>query len=307
MYRVIIVALAMAFGLLGPAAAQDRRDYPITDFKIVGEGPIKVLIIPCMSCRWRSFDQFMERNADKYTMYAITIPGFGGSNVPDLEMWTEEPLWQENARRAVRSFVVEHGIDDAIVLSHSWGAVLSALVLGEDESFARGWVILDTFVPFDVAEQNMSQPEKLKLVERWRRSAMEPLRDIDEWQAFNSVSPALPAERRLLYHGMFMATPKDVVFQYWRENGLTDTNDAFAGVEIPVLEVKSIPRGQMDIAGAKKRYLAQYETAPHSANFETIFIEKTGHHQVEERPELIDEIVWKFATGEALTDYSPAN
>jgi hypothetical protein len=46
--------------------------------------------------------------------------------------------------------------------------------------------------------------------------------DADAWRRFNM--PALAGPRLTEYHGMFMATPRDVVFQYWRENLIRDLN-----------------------------------------------------------------------------------
>ena len=247
----------------------------------------------------------MIRNKEDYTFHAVTIPGFGGSQMPDLPLWSDEPLWQENALAALRAFIDEHDVKDAIVLSHSWGSVISAQLLAEDADFARGWINLDNFVPFNQEDQALPYAEKLKRIASWREDYMEPVRTPDEWAKFNKPASYTPPDRQLLYHGMFMATPQDVVFQYWRENGLTNTNDAFGLIDIPVLEVKSISPRETDSAQKKHDYLAQYETTPHPRQMKTIFIENSYHFIHEQRPEIIDEIVAKFAAGEALSDYAP--
>lgn len=42
-----------------------------------------------------------------------------------------------------------------------------------------------------------------------------------------------------------------------------------------------------------------------AALLRTIFIENTGHHQVEHRPGIIDEITWISVNGEPLADFVP--
>ena len=303
--RVLLVLFTVFVFSSSGIAAEHSKVWPISDYKIQGTGQTNIVIIPCMSCRWRSFDQFMDRNQDKYAMYAVTVPGFGGSLVPELPLWSDQPVWHRNAVAALKLFIEEHDIQDAIVVSHSWGSVISAELLAEDPSFAKGWIILDTHVPFDSKEQTAGYRDKLNLVAKWREESMEPYRGPDQWAQFNKPAAYIPHERQILYHGMFMATPRDVVFQYWRENGLVNINDAFARIKIPVLEVKSIPPQQEDVEAGKKRYLARYETAPHPESFKTVFVEKSGHHIIEQRPMIIDEIVERFVKGGDIFDYSP--
>jgi len=286
--------------------AENAGIWSITDYKIQGTGEANILILPCMSCRWRSFDTFMERNKDRYTMYAITVPGFGGSKVPELPMWSDQPVWQENALLAVEEFITEHEINDAVVLTHSWGSILAAQLLARQDDFAQSWIILDTYVPFDPGDQALPYEDKLKLVQNWRTENMEPLRSPDAWAQFNKPAPYASPERQILYHGMFMATPRDVLFQYWRENGLRRINEDFGKISIPVVEVKSISATQTDPEEAKDQYVARYQSVPHPYQLRTVFISKAGHHQIEHRPEIIDDIIRRVVEGEPIEDYDPS-
>jgi len=298
-----LLTLMWFVSCFGAVLAEEPAE--ITDYSIVGEGAVKVLIIPCMSCRWRAFDGFMQRNKDKYTMYAVTIPGYGGSKIPDLPMYGTQPVWQNHAIKALEHFIEQYQIKDAVVLTHSWGAMIATSLLAKDASFAQSWVILDNYIPMDEAEQNLPYEEKVKLVDRWRIESMEPYRAPDQWAKFNKASSRIPADRQLLYHGMFMATPPDVVFQYWRENGLMDVNKNFAKINIPVLEIKSISERQTDHAAAMKRYLSRYDTIAHPAQLKTVFIHNTGHHQIEERPYEIDQLLDDYIQGKKVADVYP--
>ena len=184
-----------------------------------------------------------------------------------------------------------------------WGAVISAQLLAEHPEFARGWVILDTHVPVDPALEQMSRADRLRTVEQWRTQYMDPLLDPDEWAAFNSPPSYAPSERQLLYHGMFMATPRAVVFQYWRENGLRDVNSAFSSIKIPVLEIKALSPRVDDAQAARRAYLDQYKLVPPPPAMRTVFVEGSGHHIIEHHPDAVDDAIHRFATGRPAVDY----
>jgi pimeloyl-ACP methyl ester carboxylesterase len=77
-----------------------------------------------MSCRWNEWEEFMERNQAKYTMYAVTIPGYGGTHLPDLPKDTDRPLWHDNAVKALAKFLDEQKLRDVTVVGHSWGTII---------------------------------------------------------------------------------------------------------------------------------------------------------------------------------------
>src|SRR5215510_12834629 len=86
LFAVLFAILNMS----GAGLAQAQTKYsPIPEYKRVGRGTQTLLLIPCMSCRWNEWEEFMERNQAKYTMYAVTIPGYGGTPVPDLSKDTD--------------------------------------------------------------------------------------------------------------------------------------------------------------------------------------------------------------------------
>lgn len=80
----------------------------------LGSGEPVLLLIPCASCRWRSFDEFMQRNAERYTMYAVTLPGYGGTRPPDLPRYSTSTLWHNNAVAALIDLLESQDVRQAI-------------------------------------------------------------------------------------------------------------------------------------------------------------------------------------------------
>ena len=102
---------------------------PITLVTTKGTGPINLVLIPGLACDASVWDEFMTRNADKYTMYAVTLPGFGGSDPPAKAPQGIYGTWLENAVTAVHRVIQEKKIANPVIMGHSMGGHL-ALRLG---------------------------------------------------------------------------------------------------------------------------------------------------------------------------------
>ncbi len=269
-----------------------------------GQGPIDVIIIPCMSCRWSSFDDFMDRNQDRYTMYAVTLTGFGGSPTPDLSMNGPEPVWQNHAVNSLSDLIDREGLEDVVVIGHSFGSRIGLLLSSKRSEKVRAFINLDgrlnsdrSWFPDD-PEARQSAADDIVV------QNLETFRDPEQWRLFNSSSRANPA-RRALYHGMFMATPHPVLLQYWRENVILDVNPALASLTVPTLDVKAISINVVDPEAARSTYLNTLERNDAPASVHTVFLPETSHFVMEQRPLLIDQMIDDFIGGESVIDLVP--
>src|SRR5262245_47521140 len=68
-----------------PAAAPSTGAVtPLGHVEVRGTGPVPVVLIPNLVMDWTIFESFMQRNSEKFTMYAVTLPGFAGSAPPPM-------------------------------------------------------------------------------------------------------------------------------------------------------------------------------------------------------------------------------
>lgn len=298
---------AVALLLNSPGSGQEiSPPGALGEVHIAGQGDRTLLLIPCMSCRWRAFDSFVERNSDRYRLIAVTMPGFGGSPVPNLPLNSGDPLWQENAVRALSALIDEHELQDVVVVAHSWGGQM-ALQLADARPDAVGALVFLDSWPMSERSWFADDPADR------RRQAGEIVQentvtysDLDAWQAFNRVGGYVHPERQIQYHGWFMATPLHVVLQYWQENALIDLNPVLRRVTIPILDVKAISPGVADPEkAAQQRHAAWQENGPLS-DLKTVFLYGTGHHVLEQRPAVLDSLIAAFLRGEEVRDFRPA-
>jgi pimeloyl-ACP methyl ester carboxylesterase len=289
-----------------------RASFPIPEYKKVGTGQQTLLLIPCMSCRWNVWEEFMERNKSKYTMYSVTIPGFGGTPVPKLARGTDATPWTNNAIAALSQFIDDHKLKDLTVVGHSWGSLISVQLASKRPDSVKRVIAVDgqventTWAP---AGQEERLAQARKIVEVWEKK----FEDAEEWRQFNGVRGSIPFKdsvpidvvgQFLKLHGSFMATPKEVVLEYWRENVLVDVTGATKSLRVPILQIMCL-RGD-DQEGQRTKHLEAMKRAGVLAQVRTIFFRDTTHFVMFHRPQQLDEAVSRFMLGEEAVDFVPS-
>lgn len=87
----------------------------------IGDGQKKMLLIPGLGFGDGIWTEFMERHKKDYTMYAVTLPGFG--ETPPLPMppsdskYADTP-WTRSSIRAIEKLLDTEHIDRVIVVAH---------------------------------------------------------------------------------------------------------------------------------------------------------------------------------------------
>lgn len=297
-----LVALFVVSASVGKAAAQQpvARGL-ISEFGAIGSGPDTVLILPCMSCRWTAWEAFMRAHGDRFTFIAITPPGFGGSPAPELSTASDsDSPWRRNLLNALSIFIDQQRIRRAIILGHSWGTMISVQLAERRPDVARGIMAVDgalestTWLPADRATRVSSASSLQRRYASLDSSA-------EAWSAFNrfqlppdSTIPRTTVRELLLLHGAFMATPRRVLFGYWRENFLVDITRVTRALTIPILDVKCLWPG-LNADSVRSAHLESLEQTRIATRVKTVFMDNTVHHVMIHRPSELGRILGDFA------------
>jgi pimeloyl-ACP methyl ester carboxylesterase len=86
-----------------------------------GRGSIPMVLIAGAGFGADVFDAFMKANAERYSMLAVTLPGFGGTQAPPMPAPGTsygERTWTRAAAAAVARLIEEEGIDRPVVVGH---------------------------------------------------------------------------------------------------------------------------------------------------------------------------------------------
>lgn len=102
----------------------------------VGNGPRRMVLIPGLGFGDGIWTEFMERHQARYTMYAVTLPGFGGT--PPLAMPPEgtrfaDRTWTMSAVAAVRDLIERERIARVTLVAHWALAAQIALQLALEQ------------------------------------------------------------------------------------------------------------------------------------------------------------------------------
>lgn len=293
-FRIFSLFIFGLFSFAGspiPASGEPEEFVPITDYKLMGEGENTLVFIPCFSCRWKSFEPFMERNIERYKMLAVTLPGHGGTGFPEIPLNTPGTPWHDNAWAAVAGLMDELGIKNAVLITHSFGTDIGVHLAYERPDLIRAFIAIDAN-PLDPLDQGgKTIDERLETAQEYREKYMEPLMDPDAWINFNAARSIKDPGRRLIYHGMFVATEKEVVFQYWRENLLQDINPLFKELKMTYFDLQTLSASKEDQEQARVDHLANLEAAGVPAGYQATYIHKSSHFMMEERPEVLDRMI----------------
>lgn len=89
--------------------------------KRVGESGQAMILIPGAGFGGEIFDEFMERHSNKYRMFAVTIPGFGGTPAPPTPppgTSFGEQTWTTGALAGLERLIADERLENVIVVGH---------------------------------------------------------------------------------------------------------------------------------------------------------------------------------------------
>lgn len=222
-----------------------------------GRGATPMILIAPNGFDWTVFQSFMERNAERYTMYGVTLPGSGRTPLPANPNYFD-PMstpWWESARQGVLALIEKHKMNKPVIAGIQSSAYLAARLALDNPEKVRAAVMISGLA--HTPQQSETDPDRpMTMAERrqsvtLRVSAMvtdllPPVRLATResgeklWQAFSQYfSPGLshhPERNKEL----FLMSAIDSSLQagrYYNELALTDLGQEFEKLTVPVLAI----------------------------------------------------------------------
>ncbi|MCB9297695.1 MAG: alpha/beta hydrolase [Lewinellaceae bacterium] len=208
----------------------------------------------------------------------------------------------------------QYGLQEITAVGHSWGSMVAVQLAAKRPDVIKRLINVDgsiestSWTPDD-QEERLAQAGQV--IQDWEPK----LRNAEEWSKFNgaavgltlgnkdSVSTETMLTRIKLLSG-FMATDREAMLQYWRENPLIDLTADLQKLSIPVLDIQSFTGA--DQKGQKEQYLETLRAAGAPAGVKAVFMYDTKHFIMYHRPAELDCLIESFIAGKEVVDFAPA-
>jgi len=240
---------AGANNFIGPADAPTAALGTLGHVEKRGTGPQAMVLIPGMSFGWRIWDEFMQRNADRYTMYAITLPGFDGTPAPptpaESELF-ELCHWTNGAVSGIVDLIEREKLDRPIIVGHHLLGDHLALRLGLEHPDLVGGVVVVSGEPSRAVPADLDGDPRpsvgdhrifvsRNLVPRMRQQPPNAPSDVRALAA----SLCRDDERAAQLDAQQATAPRYVEYRYFLEFMTTDLALALPSIRTPLLVIEA--------------------------------------------------------------------
>ena len=249
--KLLIATLLLPLNAAAPepkatADAQTQHARPVTplaEVLVIGEPADAafpdLILIPGIGLSLEAWRPWMESNAGRYRMHAVTLPGMAGTAPPPIpDPPTSDTPLLDNAAAAIAAYINDNDLVRPVILGHGTGGMV-AMLTGVRFPELVGAVASITMAPaVPISSEPLTQAERAEQAFAFiqpRNAAMTEQQVAAALQGtyFNALDPG-PLRDRVLRDAA--ACEPHVLSQYWPEVVFTDLIDAIAANEsLPVL------------------------------------------------------------------------
>lgn len=131
-----------------PGAKPPRGTTPLGNLGAVekrGRGRIPIILIADIRTDLSLYRNFMDRNAERYTMYAVTLPGYGGTPAPPMPetLDLKTTPWWDGAEKGIINLIEKNKISKPVVIGIAASSFLATrLAINHPDKF-RAAIVID--------------------------------------------------------------------------------------------------------------------------------------------------------------------
>ncbi len=198
-----------------------------------------LILIPGIGLSLEAWRPWMEANAGRYRMHAVTLPGMAGTAPPPLpDPPTSDTPFLDNAADAIAGYIEDNDLDRPVVIGHGTGGMV-AMLTGVRRADLVGGVVSITMAPaVPVSREPMTELQRAEQAFAIIRPRSAPLTQPQAASSLqstyaNALPPGALRDRVLEDAGR---GDTHVLSQYWPEVVFIDLIDEIAADEsLPVL------------------------------------------------------------------------
>jgi len=268
--------------------------------EVVGSGTRDVILMPCLGCDWRAWDRFMERNSERYRMFAVSWPGMGDTDLPRVVAEPSGTPYFDYLMDALRRLIDREELDRPVIVGHSAAAVAAVRFAAAYPHLVSGVVNVDAVVA-NLDTYGYTPAQRLAWANREMADVLRQYDDDRAWRDLNAAPSLADVERAAFYSRMWLTPPRQNVFAYWRDWLRTDAGTLLPTLRVPFLAIHALNADAERAATKREDLETRYRMAPLPPGGRVVYIEDSGHSIWEYKPEEFDEALAGFVLGRAAT------
>ncbi|MFM9956595.1 MAG: alpha/beta fold hydrolase [Phycisphaerales bacterium] len=283
---------------------------PVAHVETRGTGPKHVVLVPGIACDWSVWDAFMTRNAERFTMHAVTLPGFAGSAAPpmpdaDKTAWSSD-VWMLNARRAVSAAIASRELaTPPIVVGHSMGAQVALRLATEEPERVSAVVMVDGFAAWPLTPTPIPLQARQAMVDNQMAGFFDTQLAANDAAGLRQMfrTGVIDAARAEALVTMSKTTPTEVFKRYFLELVSADHTPGLKTIAKPVLVMAAVapapppvPPGQPAPPDTRETLRTVWRTQFEGLDrVQLEFIEGARHFIMDDAPERFDALIATFS------------
>ncbi len=296
------IAVAAAWAWLAAAAGAVVLK-PLAHVEVVGNGPTPMVLIPGYLFDWTIWAGFMERNKDRYTMYAVTLPGFGGSDPPDRQPDEQLIPWMDSATESIAELIDKRGLKDPVVMGHSLGGHIALRLGFEWPDKVAKVVTVDGLPAYMIGTTPLSPGQRAMAVNRELAPKFRSVTE-DQWKEQLGAMVSGMVTRRddvALLTEVAAKTSRHAAVEYYLELVKSDITPWLFKLKRPALAIASAPNPNEQTAETVDKIKSSWRDQLSAAEAsQVVFFEGSRQFVMYDMPAEFDATVADFLAGKRV-------
>lgn len=293
------------------AGAASGQTAALPHVEVAGTGEVPVVLIHTVQADWRVWDPFMQRHAADFTMYAVRLPGCGGSD--PLPLPADDAIggtpWTDAVVADLAAYLSERGVTGATAIGHGLGGVIALRLAAEAPDTVPDVITVDAMpaYPLSLNEYSMNAEERAAAVREGFAASTEVMDPIQWRVQYKDVAARQTGDPEM--SPRLGAMSEQLNFDTWRwwsiEFYTPDLTEAVRAAGTRVLAAAAMNLGMQQVLGSaimvEEFWRLPFDPLPSG---DVTFFESTPHYVFLDRAEAFDAMVARFIAGEPQPAYS---
>ncbi|OJJ20083.1 hypothetical protein BKI52_16555 [marine bacterium AO1-C] len=292
--------------LVHPPGYQTMPIHQIGKVQKFGGGPQEVILIAGLGLASdKVFAQFIKDNSSKYTMYAITLAGYGGTQaypMPPAGTSYAELTWHKHSQKVILGLMKKYNLKKPVIITNSQTPTLIGLRIALEHPekikaiVAIGGELVRKLAPQKLTPKQRQMGIDVQMAPMWFKTVTGETWDSNMWDDLVYSSNAQNGKR---LSDEINAVPVPNLLRYMIEHWAYDVTTELDKLKVPVLAIAPGFSKALDdlYPEASKRF---YRTAyidtwkPAGDKVKVVVVKNAGVFVHQDQPAKVNQLVEEF-------------